>query len=420
MAFFLFGCLKTHISHSDRMDTESIYDEMTARNRKTIDQSGFKPDPLLKNIKDKRRCLAMYCMGHVTNITHSMIKILKDIETVAGDHGIIYHPLGGTCGKDGPNKTRGVFHTTILQIVGFDNDKFLEEKRHDMEEVVHKMALEKWFINDIFGLKGEFGRLVAVPSGIALVGRASHDVNTWRTSARNGLGVLLKEPYLNNIFHSTVFRFHTSPPPEVTEKLLKICDRIISCPLLDVDFSVLKIGKASWRMHRDELDDTILTLPVRKRVFIAHRGNTHGPDSSTENLPSNIDELYRHGQADGAEIDVWVMDNGDMMLGHDYPQHAISEGWLTEKKSFLWCHAKNIAALNILSVMEMRVFSHDKDCAVLTSDGYIWTYPDKENELTHMSIAVMPERTHWAEDDLKLCAGICSDYISFMQHWSIR
>ena len=55
--------------------------------------------------------------------------------------------------------------------------------------------------------------------------------------------------------------------------------------------------------------------------------------------------------------------------------------------------------------MGMNCFFHNTDDGVLTSHGYIWTYPGKE--LTKNSIAVLPERVEdW---DLSNCAGICTD-----------
>ena len=57
-----------------------------------------------------------------------------------------------------------------------------------------------------------------------------------------------------------------------------------------------------------------------------------------------------------------------------------------------------------------HVFFHEDDPCVLTSSGYIWTYPGEE--LTSHSICVMPEFTDAISrvNDLKVF-GFCSDWV---------
>ena len=76
----------------------------------------------------------------------------------------------------------------------------------------------------------------------------------------------------------------------------------------------------------------------------------------------------------------------------------------------MFIHCKNIEALYYcLSKNDnLDFFFHDSDECVLTSKGYIWTYPGKT--LTDKSICVMPERTV-NTDNLNICAGICTDYV---------
>ena len=77
-------------------------------------------------------------------------------------------------------------------------------------------------------------------------------------------------------------------------------------------------------------------------------------------------------------------------------------------------HAKDIPALFTFSqqVMGLRAFWHQEDRYTITTNGLLWTYPGAI--LTPRSICVMPERVSeaYAEEDLKNCAGICSDFIS--------
>jgi len=134
-------------------------------------------------------------------------------------------------------------------------------------------------------------------------------------------------------------------------------------------------------------------------ILISHRGNLNGK-SDRENQPDYIEEALAQGF--DVEIDVWRIDNL-FYLGHDEPVYLVEEDFL--RKSGLWCHAKNIDALNQMVDVEMaHCFWHQEDDVTLTSEGYLWTYSGKQ--LTSNSIAVLP--TEELNVDV---AGVCSDFI---------
>jgi len=144
--------------------------------------------------------------------------------------------------------------------------------------------------------------------------------------------------------------------------------------------------------------------------LIAHRGLYDGPDVNLENRPEQIEQALQHGF--DCEIDLWII-NGNMFLGHDRPDYAIEPKFLNN--SGLWIHAKNLAALRYLSETRLTYFWHQSDDCVITSNGYIWTYPEKE--LTDRSIRLMPE---WADPTLDgiestTCYAICSDYVKLIK-----
>ena len=116
------------------------------------------------------------------------------------------------------------------------------------------------------------------------------------------------------------------------------------------------------------------------RKLIAHRGNIIGPNIDEENKPEYLIKTINKGFF--VELDLWVVNN-KLYLGHDNPQYIIDYSFLSEYKD-------------------------NSDECVLTSKGYIWTYPGKT--LTDKSICVMPERTV-NTDNLNICAGICTDYV---------
>lgn len=142
-------------------------------------------------------------------------------------------------------------------------------------------------------------------------------------------------------------------------------------------------------------------------IFIAHRGNLNGPNPNKENDPSYVLEAL--GNSYDVEIDVWHL-NDMWWLGHDEPKYGIEQTFF--QKQGLWCHAKNVEALEkLLEINNVNCFWHQDDDCVVTSKKYIWTFPGRP--LTRKSVAVMPENT--SMQDLSIVAGICTDYVEKYQ-----
>lgn len=137
-------------------------------------------------------------------------------------------------------------------------------------------------------------------------------------------------------------------------------------------------------------------------IFISHRGNLNGPNPSEENHPDYIRSA--RSTVGGVEIDVWFID-GKFVLGHDEAQYEVNKEFLYGNN--MWCHAKNIEALDEMTSVGIHCFWHQEDNYTLTSMGYIWTYPGQK--LTKNSIAVMPELVNLK--NASPAVGVCSDYI---------
>lgn len=147
------------------------------------------------------------------------------------------------------------------------------------------------------------------------------------------------------------------------------------------------------------------------KLLIAHRGLVEGPDLSLENNPKQIIEAVSLGYE--CEIDLWLLNN-QLYLGHDEPTYPIKDNFLETTK--FWIHAKNLPALYWLTNTDLKYFWHQEDDFVLTSNGYLWTYPGKN--LTDKSICVMPEQFIDLEQCSNLqCYGICSDYVKKIQNF---
>ena len=140
--------------------------------------------------------------------------------------------------------------------------------------------------------------------------------------------------------------------------------------------------------------------------LIAHRGLTNGPDTSLENKPEQI--LKAFSQGFDCEVDLWIV-NSEFWLGHDKPQYIIDKKFLD--KAGLWIHAKNLSALRWLTDTSLCYFWHENDQFTLTSNNFIWTYPNQP--ITSRSIMVMPEWHNPSLDELGNlnCYGICSDFV---------
>jgi len=137
-------------------------------------------------------------------------------------------------------------------------------------------------------------------------------------------------------------------------------------------------------------------------IFISHRGNINGRDTTTENKPSHIIDVINTGI--DVEIDLWYIDN--FYLGHDKPQYLITFEWLQLRKNNIWVHCKNVQAIEKLSGTDIHYFWHENDMVTLTSKGIIWAYPGKQP--IKNSIAVLPELYN---DSVESCLGVCSDNI---------
>ena len=140
-------------------------------------------------------------------------------------------------------------------------------------------------------------------------------------------------------------------------------------------------------------------------ILIAHRGNLTGPNPELENDPSYITQALDKGYH--AEVDVWLIED-QFYLGHDVPQYKIKDTSLNQRR--LWCHAKNLPALQQMLQIKVHCFWHQEDDFTLTSKGIIWTYPNKD--LTPNSICVSSNLQTYPPDE---CLGICSDYVDVIK-----
>lgn len=151
---------------------------------------------------------------------------------------------------------------------------------------------------------------------------------------------------------------------------------------------------------------------MRSIVYIAHRGNTLGPNPQEENKPKYIQTAIDQGY--DVEVDVWAID-GKVYLGHDTPNYQIELIFLKNER--IWCHAKNYEALDLMMRHKdtIHFFFHESDKYTLTSKGYAWTYPGNPTPIQN-AVIVMPELKLCNISQFATCYGVCSDYVSIFRH----
>lgn len=125
---------------------------------------------------------------------------------------------------------------------------------------------------------------------------------------------------------------------------------------------------------------------------------------SKENAPEYIQEALEKGF--DVEVDVWY-EKGKWSLGHDNPQHEVNISFLKDER--LWCHAKNIDALEEMLRNDIHCFWHQADNYTLTSRGHIWTYPG--NIGTSNSVIVCRTVSEIEQYAFTNVLGICADYL---------
>ena len=147
-------------------------------------------------------------------------------------------------------------------------------------------------------------------------------------------------------------------------------------------------------------------------AIISHRGNLEGPNSCSENSPHAIDLALNLGF--DCEVDVWIQ-QGRILLGHDFPEHLTTLDYLVKRKENLWLHCKNTEALEFFTIMDPTVhfFWHQKDDYTITNRGIIWIYPGRPP--IKKGVGVLPEVWESGDDiveniSLKDLSAICTDF----------
>jgi len=137
-------------------------------------------------------------------------------------------------------------------------------------------------------------------------------------------------------------------------------------------------------------------------IKIAHRGNMFGIDPM-ENSPTLIEMAVLKGF--DVEIDIRLIDS-TWYLGHDFGQYPVGNIFIEKYKDIAWFHCKNLEALQALDRNNHKFFWHQGDDFTLTSNGYIWTYPEKNFGNNSIVVDLNLEKKY----NVNIPYGICTDY----------
>ena len=235
------------------------------------------------NKHDSRRCLAISSIIHKDHCarmdwTPAFLELQGRLSKLPGLHFV----------EDSENFQLGInaecfgqLHWTLMQLVGFNDYSDQVEKPASVGQSPFLQSKYLDIVQSSLFQGGldctitiEFIGVIAVSTGLLMVGIPSIDINDARDNVRNNLkknDVPLLEPFINDIVHSTLFRVVSTDDSdnneeqdieaivdqnELSQELLDISRTYETVSLGKVSLSKFQIGPASWRMLASEIKET--------------------------------------------------------------------------------------------------------------------------------------------------------------------
>lgn len=375
-------------------ELDCVYDDMIRRN---LPISSWKTDTQI-SIDDARVCRAIFSYGAWNLQPNPWSRLQKWLQPFL-EFGIKYSVR--------PKDNEGRLHFTFHQLSGFYNNL------PDEINLPNKTKFKE-FMKGINGLKIEFRGLLITPTGLALRGYPADDIQLNKLMRlRDSLGEYCKDvgidytpPYINNIVHSTLFRWTRPLPDSIAKRLQTELTKWNECWFGSCELINWCYGHGTLLMRHPHVKEIVC---VDTPTLIAHRGLINGPDKALENNIETIKERDQNGLY--SEIDVWLVDN-TWFVGHDKPDTFIDLEYLMNRANYLWIHAKNKEAFEELVSLRKEghnlcVFWHTTEDYCFTSNLDVIVYPGKP--LIENSVFMMPENSHGIEINTTI-THICSDY----------
>ena len=260
-----------------------IYHEMRTRQRKAIEKAGalrsdpfFVPDGQLSAnpdatpadalsgpdiSADDRRCLAISSIIDESTECHWSPAFLELQRRLQGE----FAQYGLTFSQDPPKVGGGQLHWTLMQLVGFpDYDaEVLQEDTVYLSSQYLDCVQDSLTVGGLdTGIHINYVGVILVATGLLMIGVPSLDINEARDIVRSRLEdykLPLKEPFVNDICHSTLWRVAgdaNNMPKDLHVRLMKLAKEYEDVNLGTVVHRKFQIGPASWRVLSSEMQGT--------------------------------------------------------------------------------------------------------------------------------------------------------------------
>lgn len=228
----------------DKENLEEAYRNMKNRHMLTVSILGIKYDPLLAHQKDERYCQAVFSIPKVENckMTDKFDKLIKLLGME--ESGITYY-------INNREPSQGMFHFTFFQQLGFADFREWTNKQKEEHYFAFKEILEPSIPIGV-----TYWKLILTQNSLVLCGYPTRSVNKLRQRYRDYCvknELELKEPYHNDIVHSTIFRF-TKPVPDIYQFLSKYEEFLNDDVYYGiVNYELFYMGKATLKLNYHEI-----------------------------------------------------------------------------------------------------------------------------------------------------------------------
>lgn len=260
-----------------------IYDEMRTRQRKAIEKAGalrsdpyFVPDGKLSAnpdatpadalsgpdiSADDRRCLAISSIIDESTECHwspAFLELQRRLQEEFAQYGL-------TFSQDPPKVGGGQLHWTLMQLVGFPeyDAEVLQEDTVYLSPQYLNTVQDSLTVGGLdTGIHIKYVGVILVATGLLMIGVPSLDINEARDIVRSRLEdyrLPLKEPFVNDICHSTLWRVAgdaNNMPQDLHVRLMKLAKEYEDVNLGTVVHRKFQIGPASWRVLSSEMQAT--------------------------------------------------------------------------------------------------------------------------------------------------------------------
>lgn len=305
----------------------SIYDEMRSRQRKAIQKAGalrsdpyFVPDGGLSAnpdatpsdalsgpdmSTDDRRCLAISSIVDESTEAHWTPAFLELQRRLQDE----FAPYGLTFSQSPPKVGGGQLHWTLMQLVGFPDyeAEVLQEDTIYLSPEYLDCVQDSLTVGGLdTGIHITYVGVILVATGLLMIGVPSLDINEARDIVRSRLEeneLPLKEPFANDIVHSTLYRVAgdaSNIPKDLHLRLMDLAKEYENVNLGTVVHRKFQIGPASWRVLSQEMKATPparrweLTVETPGEVFNANIMDERGftvSGASGQNLAKELRQV---------------------------------------------------------------------------------------------------------------------------------